>query len=152
MRRRWVPLFVSTLLIGGCVTMPNGPGVLVYPSQGKSYELFQGEDQQCRALAKGQLDATPQEGALQSALKSGAVGTAVGVVAGTVIGAALGNPGLGAGLGAGSGLAIGSAGGAQASATTGVSLQQRYDMAYLQCMATKGNIVPGQAVPQSAGR
>ena len=48
----------------------------------------------------------------------------------------------GAAIGAGSGLFLGGASGLNAGAYSATSLQQRYDMSYLQCMAASGNEVP----------
>jgi hypothetical protein len=116
---------------------------LVYPTEGKPYEVFQTEEQQCRLAARMQLEGSPQDDATKSALKSAAVGTALGPVAGVVLGGAVGNPGMGAGLGAGSGLLLGGVG---ASTASGMTAQHRYAIAYLQCMYAKGNQVPGMRV------
>jgi hypothetical protein len=138
-----VAVMFCLMVLGGCVTMPNGPSVLVYPTPGKSLELFQQDEESCRRYARMQGEESPQEGAALSAVKTAAFGTVLGTVAGTVIGVAAGNPGAGAAIGAGSGLVLGSAGGAQAGMTTGQTLQQRYDHAYLQCHYSRGNQVPG---------
>src|SRR5919201_1999436 len=50
------------------------------------------------------------------------------------------------------GAAVGTALGAGAGQTAGVSLQHRYDMAYLQCMYAKGNQVPAGRGSQPAYR
>ncbi len=89
--------------------------------------------------------AAPSDGATLGTLLGGALGAAIG--------AAAGNPGLGAAVGAGSGLVLGTATGANAGAYTGMSMQQRYDTAYTQCMYAKGNQVPtaAQWAPRRTG-
>lgn len=56
----------------------------------------------------------------------------------------------GAGVGAGVGLLFGALAGSAASASSGYSVQQRYDSAYLQCMYAKGHQVPMAAPARSA--
>jgi hypothetical protein len=52
-------------------------------------------------------------------------------------------------VGAGGGLLTGTAAGAPAGAGSSGALQQRYDIAYVQCMYAKGNQVPGVAAAHS---
>lgn len=70
-------------------------------------------------------------------MKSALTGAIVGAAAGVAIGG-----GKGAAIGAGSGLLLGSAAGTGASVYASGIMQQRYDVAYMQCMYTKGNRVP----------
>ncbi|MDR7006169.1 YMGG-like glycine zipper-containing protein [Paraburkholderia strydomiana] len=78
-------------------------------------------------------------------LRSSAIGTAGGAAAGALLGAAARNPGVGAAIGAGAGFLLGGAVGATGAQATSASLQARYDAAYSQCMAWKGNQITGQA-------
>jgi len=126
---------VSTMLLVGCQTMPMGPSVAVMPAQGKPFDLFQREDQQCRDYAANSVGPGAQ------ASNNSAVGTAViGAVVGTAVGALAHNAGAGAAVGLAGGTMVG-AGNAQQSS---YSLQQRYDIAYEQCMYSNGNQLPQQ--------
>ena len=136
-------LIPSLLLIalGGCATLPPGPGVTVLPSQGKSFETFRTEDATCRQWAE-QSSGMPTQEAYDRNVATGAVaGTAIGTGLGAALGAASGHTAAGALFGAASGLLIGSAVGS-GSAEVGET-QRRYDAAYVQCMYTYGNQVPG---------
>ena len=159
--RRLLPLAaVATGALGlaGCdVPPPAGPSVMALPGSGKSFQAFQQDDLLCRQYAAGQTGyANPSQVATQSAVGSAVVGTAVGAAAGALIGAAAGNPGAGAAIGAGTGLLAGSAVGASNAQTSGAGLQERYDMAYAQCMTSSGNTiaappaVPAYGVPYAA--
>ncbi|HLI10369.1 MAG TPA: glycine zipper family protein [Alphaproteobacteria bacterium] len=135
---------LGTLLLGACaVTPPTGPSVMALPAKGKTFAEFQQDDAACQQFAAASIGyGSPADAANQSAIGSAAVGTVVGAAAGAVLGAAAGNPAAGAAIGAGSGLLLGGVSGlgnAQASAGT---LQQRYDMRYIQCMSAKGESVP----------
>jgi hypothetical protein len=134
---------VALLALGGCVTMPSGPSVMVLPEQGKPFEQFQAEDALCRQWAAQRLGMSPEYTANQNAATGAVVGTLIGAGLGAAIGAAAGDPALGAAIGAGSGLAMGTASGAEAGQVYGYEAQHQYDMAYLQCMYAKGNQVPG---------
>src|SRR6185312_986812 len=130
-------LAVATVLLVGCVTPPQGPTVGVMPASGKPFEVFQQDQMFCQQYANQQTAGAAQQANNQQVL--------TGVV-GTVLGA-----GLGAAIGGGRGAAIGAAGGAVAGGAFGAgpaqqaqySLQQRYDIAYSQCMYSRGNQVPG---------
>jgi hypothetical protein len=124
------------------VSPPAGPAVLALPPEGKDLARFQQEDTGCRGYAQQQIGyGSPQQAANQNALGSAAVGTAVGAVAGAAIGAPGGAAGTGAAVGAGAGLLAGSAIGASNASASAFVLQQRYDVAYAQCMAASGNSV-----------
>ena len=136
-------VLLGALLLAGCVTAPSGPSVLVLPAKDKTFAQFQQEDANCRQFASAQTGGvSPADAANSSTAASAAVGTVLGAAAGAAIGAAAGNPAAGAAIGAGSGLFLGGASGLNAGAYSGASLQQRYDMSYLQCMAASGNEVP----------
>lgn len=126
-----------TLLLAGCASVPTGPSVLVMPKPGKPFDLFQQEDMQCRGYAQQSIGVNPQGAQVQSF-----AGTAV---AGAAVGALVGALAHNAGAGAAVGLGLGSVVGAGSSQDTGLSLQQRYDNTYQQCMYSKGN----QIMPQT---
>jgi hypothetical protein len=129
---------VAVLPFLACVTLPNGPDIAVMPGTGKTFEHFRQDDTICRHFgAQSIAGATPDEAASRSAVKSALTGAIVGAAAGVAIGG-----GKGAAIGAGSGLLLGSAVGSSASVYASGIMQQRYDVAYMQCMYTKGNRVP----------
>jgi hypothetical protein len=138
--------------VGACATMPTGPSVMVLPGSGKPFEVFQADDGSCRQWALAQCGVTPGDAAASSTASGAVIGTLLGAGLGAAIGAAAGNPALGAAVGAGGGLVMGTAGGANAGYFSGMSVQQRYDAAYQQCMYAKGNQVPGvvQRYPRRA--
>jgi hypothetical protein len=112
---------------------------MVLPGSGKSFEQFRADDMECRQYASSQIGGNTPDAAMEnSGLKSAAVGTAVGAVAGALIG---GNH-RGTATGAGTGLIVGAAAGSGAANASGHTLQQRYDMGYMQCMYAKGDQVP----------
>jgi uncharacterized protein YcfJ len=134
---------VTALALGACtVAPPTGPTVMALPPQGKGMTAFQQDDAACRQYASAQTgNVSPQEAANQSEVNSLALGTVLGAAAGAAIGAAVGNPAAGAAIGAGSGFVGGAVGGAQASQISGAGMQQRYDISYTQCMASRGDQV-----------
>lgn len=127
----------GAMVLGACATPPMGPSVQVMPAPNKPFEAFQADQAVCQQYASqqvaGQAEATNQQ----------AVG---GAILGTVLGA-----GLGAAVGGGRGAAIGAAAGGIVGTGAGVDstqarqygIQRRYDLAYSQCMYSKGNQVPG---------
>lgn len=137
------------LALGGCAsTGPAAPTVGVMPAKGKSYEAFQRDDDYCQAAAQRQVGyRSPGEAANTSAVQSAAVGTALGALAGAAIGSASANVGKGAAIGAGTGLLAGALVGSNNAKQAGGAVQDRYDMAYAQCMKARGNIVEVDAPP-----
>jgi len=135
-------MVVAVVLAAGCATVPTGPSVMVLPGDGKNFDQFRTDDMVCRQWALQQTGTTESRAATQSAVTSAGVGTVVGAAAGAAVGAAAGNPALGAAAGAGAGLLGGTAVGAGRADIAGVSVQRRYDMAYMQCMYAKGNQIP----------
>lgn len=124
--------------ISGCVSAPTGPTVAVMPRQGKPFEVFQQEDLQCRNFAANAVKDT-SDAALKEGATSAAVGAALGAVAGAVIqGGSHANVGTGAGVG----LLGGAAMGAMNSSGKQNQAQVQYNIAYQQCMYSKGNQVP----------
>lgn len=131
-------LSAATLLLGACASVPTGPGVLVLPGTGKSFDTFRADDHECKMYAHAQVGGkTAEQAGTDSAVKSAVVGTAIGTAAGALIGGH-----QGAAVGAGVGLAGGSLVGAGESHAAAGTLQQRYDYAFTQCMYAKGHRVP----------
>jgi hypothetical protein len=129
----------------GCATMPNGPTVQAMPGHGKTFDQFQADNAACRQWAEQQIGQSPQQTMNQDTVTGAAVGTGAGALLGALIGSASGNAGTGAAVGAGSGLLVGTAVGANAGQASGMEAQRRYDIAYQQCMAAKGNQAPAMA-------
>jgi uncharacterized protein YcfJ len=135
------PALAVLVLLGGCVAPPMGPTIPVMPAPNKPFEVFRADQGLCMDYANQQV----ASGALQANNQQVLTG-----VAATVLGA-----GLGAALGGGRGAAIGAAEGATVGAVAGfgpsqmaqMSLQQRYDMFYAQCMYAHGDQVPGFGPP-----
>jgi uncharacterized protein YcfJ len=123
-----------------CATPPLGPTVQVMPSPGKPFGAFQDDDVICRNFASNQVTGAPEQA------NANVVGSAVvGTLLGAALGAAIGR-GPGAAIGAASGTVIGTGVGANGSAWSQMSIQQRYNIAYMQCMYSHGYQVPGYAV------
>jgi len=145
MKKRLLLIPLSGLvLLGGCVTVPVGPAVRVMPGTQKSFEQFQADDGSCRQYAYASIGG-PNAGqpGEQNAAANAAVAAAIGAAAGAAIGAVSGQAGHGAAIGAGSGLLFGSATGANTVGYSSYELQRSYDTAYMQCMYSRGNQVPG---------
>jgi hypothetical protein len=128
----------ALILLAACTTLPTGPGVLVLPGAGKTFDQFRLEDAYCRQYASGQTGGvTPGKAASASGVGSAIAGTALGAAAGAAFGG-----GEGAAIGAGGGLLAGSLVGTEAARSSGYEAQERYDMSYIQCMYAHGNRVP----------
>lgn len=130
------------LTLAGCATLPEGPTVMVLPSQYKPFEVFQDEELTCRNWAASRIGLTAEETPQQTTANSAVLGTLLGAGIGAMFGAASGDPGVGAAFGAGTGLLAGTAIGADAAQNRGWDAQRRYDSAYVQCMYSYGNQVP----------
>jgi len=130
-------------LVSGCAQTLTGPTAAVWPAAGKPLEVFSADDTVCRQFAERQTGSNPQQAATERTASGAVVGTAVGAAAGAALGAAAGGPARGAAAGAGLGLLTGVAGGAASGNRAEYTLQQRYNIAYQQCMYTKGNQIPG---------
>jgi len=134
---------VALAALAGCVTAPTGPSVMVLPGDGRSFDQFRADDQDCRNYASSQIGgATADQVAADSAVKSAVVGTAIGALAGAALGGH-----RGAATGAGAGLIVGSAAGAGACDASVRGMQRRYDYAFQQCMYSKGNRIAGSGRP-----
>lgn len=145
--RKSIFLILLVLALSGCATVPAGPSVMVLPGAGKTFDQFQAEDASCRDWALQRIGQSPQDTANQNTVSGAAVGTIIGAGLGAAIGSASGHAGTGAAIGAGTGLLAGTASGADAGRVYGRSAQIRYDNAYIQCMYSKGNQVPGVSTP-----
>jgi uncharacterized protein YcfJ len=141
--RTTTSIMTAALLLSACAAPPMGPTVAVMPAPNKPPDVFEQDNATCRNFAEQQVAPNAQ------AAKNSQVGSAV---VGTVLGA-----GLGAAIGGGRGAAIGAAGGAVAGTAYGAgpaqqaqySMQQQYNIAYEQCMYSRGNQVPGYRVAPS---
>jgi hypothetical protein len=130
-------LFAPVLLLAACAQTPMGPTVAVMPSPGKPFGEFQADNAMCKQHAE-QAVAGQAENANWRGVGAAALTTALGAGLGAAIGG-----GRGAGIGAASG-ALGGAGiGAMTSDNANMTIQQRYDVAFSQCMYARGNQVPG---------
>ena len=137
---RFFIMFLATviLIVTGCVSMPSGPIVMVLPGTGLSFEQFRNDDAICQQYASFQVGGiTTKQAGINSGVTSAVVGTALGAAAGGAIGG-----GGGAAIGAGSGLVAGSLVGTGIASNSMYSVQQRFDVAYIQCMYAKGHQVP----------
>jgi hypothetical protein len=134
---RHLTLPVATAaLLAGCASTPLGPTVQVMPGPGKTFDVFQADNANCKGFAQkqvqGQADAANQR----------AVGTAL---LATVLGALGGNAGAGAAVGSAVGAGAGTAVGASGSSVDQQTIQAQYDNAFSQCMYAQGEQVPGFA-------
>jgi len=143
--KRVALFFLAALVLGGCVTVPSGPSVMVLPGAGKPFDQFQADDASCRQWAYNQSGAPGATNPAASTVTGGVIGTLIGGAAGAALGAIGGNPALGAAVGAGVGAVGGTATGANAAGASSWEMQRRYDFAYQQCMFAKGNQIPGVA-------
>jgi hypothetical protein len=140
-------------LLAGCATVPTGPSVMALPGSGKTFQQFRMDDAACRQYALAQIGGkTAAQAGNESFVNSAALGTVVGTVVGAAIGAAA-NGGRGAGVGAAGGLAMGSMIGSGEAQASAYDAQDRYDIAYIQCMYANGERVPvsGMTTEQPAG-
>jgi OmpA family protein len=150
LRARLLLIASLALAFGACATVPTGPSVMVLPGSTKTFEQFQQDDAICRGWAQQQTGTSASTASSNTTATGAVVGTAVGAAAGAAIGAAAGNPAAGAAIGAGTGLVGGTMIGAGEGYGAYHSVQQRYNMAFMQCMYAKGNQIPvarGSVVP-----
>lgn len=126
--------------VTACVSQPPGPTVSVLPAPGKPFSVFAADDASCKNFASAQVAGAPEQA------NSAVVGSVVvGTLLGGAVGAAVGR-GPGAAVGAATGAIIGTGTAATGSAWSQMSVQQRYNIAYMQCMYSHGNQVPGYTV------
>jgi len=107
------------------------------PGPNKPFELFQQDQVLCKDYASGQVGGDAER-ANNRALGAAAIGTVLGAGLGAAVGG-----GRGAAIGAASGAVVGTGVGSSNSYDQNLTIQQRYDIAYSQCMYSKGNQVPG---------
>jgi len=131
------------LMVTGCATLPTGPSVRVLPAQGKPFDTFRAEDATCRQWAEQEMGMSTQQTYDKNVATGAVAGTAIGAGLGAAVGAASGHAGAGAAIGAASGLLFGTAAGSNAGQVNAREAQRRYDNAYVQCMYSYGNQVPG---------
>ncbi|MDO9271168.1 MAG: glycine zipper family protein [Methylobacter sp.] len=137
---RFPILFSATAMLAAsaCVSLPTGPSVMVLPGSGLSFDQFRNDDAVCQQYAYFQIGGTTaQKESVRSGATSAVIGTALGAAAGAAIGG-----GEGAAIGAGTGLLGGSIVGTGAAGSSMYGTQERYDVAYIQCMYSKGHQVP----------
>lgn len=131
------------LVMSGCATLPTGPSVNVLPAPGKPFAAFRTEDATCRQWAEQQMGMSTQQAYNKNVATGAVAGTAIGAGLGAAVGSASGHAGAGAAIGAASGLLVGSVTGSNAGQVYGREAQRRYDNAYVECMYSYGNQVPG---------
>jgi uncharacterized protein YcfJ len=135
---------VAVMGVSACAQAPMGPTVAVMPGPNKPFEVFNEDQAICRQFAQQQT-----AGAQEAQTNQTLIGAGVGTLLGAGLGAAIGG-GRGAAIGAGAGALGGTAVGASQAQETGMSAQRRYDIAYSQCMYSRGNQVPGYVQPAPA--
>ncbi len=121
-------------LLAGCATQPPGPSFAAMPGPGKSADVFQQDENYCEQDAANRAAGRVKEAndvQLRNGVVGAALGAGIGALAGNTEGALIGG-GVGGVLGGASGAGYGQG-----------YVQQGYDMAYAQCMAARGNSVPG---------
>jgi uncharacterized protein YcfJ len=128
-------------LLSACATQPEGPTIPVMPGPNKPFVQFQSDDRECQDYASSRV-AGGAQAANNQALAEGILGTALGAGLGAAVGG-----GQGAGVGAASGAVVGTAVGANTSGGAQYGLQERYNIAYAQCMTSKGNRVTAGYAP-----
>lgn len=133
-------------VLSACSTRPPGPSVAVMPGAGKPFEVFKFEDYECRQFAASSINQDPNDTAMRDTAKT----AAAGVVLGAVAGALMGDSGRSAATGAGIGLLGGSLVGSGVGGKSADDFQKRYDIAYQQCMYSKGNQIPGYRTQPSS--
>ena len=126
----------ALVLLGGCVTAPDGPTVPVMPAKGKPFSQFQREDAECQDYAHDQTAGSAKR-ANDKAVTTAIIGTALGAGLGAAVGG-----GRGAAIGAASGAVVGTAIGTNDTRYRQDTIQGRYNLAYAQCMESHGNRVP----------
>lgn len=145
--KRAVLTLVIISSLAACVSAPTGPTIAIMPREGKPFEVFQQDDQQCREFAANAIKDT-SNAALKEGATSAAIGAALGAAAGAVI---QGGSGQNIGTGAGVGLLGGAAMGAMNSSGKQNQAQVQYNIAYQQCMYSKGNQVPSYPTQNYGG-
>jgi hypothetical protein len=141
-KQTMVVSLVALTALSGCAAPPLGPTVAVMPGPNKPFDVFQTDQAVCRQFSEQQVGGA--EAANQTGTNQALIGAGVGTLLGAGLGAAIGG-GRGAAIGAGAGALGGTAVGASNAQNSEMSIQRRYDIAYQQCMYSRGNQVPGYA-------
>jgi uncharacterized protein YcfJ len=136
---------LAVLILAGCATQPVGPTIAVMPAANKPFEVFQHDQEVCKSYASQQIAGQAQV-ANNRAVGTGLLTTGLGAALGAAVGG-----GRGAGIGAASGAVVGTAVGANQSEYAQRGLQGHYNIAFAQCMTSKGNFVPAYSYPRSLG-
>jgi uncharacterized protein YcfJ len=136
------------MILSACAQAPMGPTVAVMPGPNKPFAAFNEDQAICRQFAEQQVGGAEQ--AQNTATNQTLIGAGVGTLLGAGLGAAIGG-GRGAAIGAGAGALGGTAIGASQAERTTMTVQQRYNIAYEQCMYSRGNQVPGYVQPAPQG-
>ena len=94
MKKRFVAFagISALLLLGGCVTPPDGPTVPVMPAKGKPFAQFEREDAECQDFAQSRVAGSAKR-ANDKAVTSAIIGTALGAGLGAAIGGGRGAAG-----------------------------------------------------------
>ena len=127
----------AVLTLSACAAPPMGPTVAVMPGPNKPFDVFQQDQALCKDYANQQV-----AGGAEHANNQALGGAVIGTLLGAGLGAAIGG-GRGAAIGAASGAVVGTGYGMSSSAYANMPLQERYNVAYSQCMYSRGNQVPG---------
>lgn len=130
------------VLLEGCVTQPYGPTIPVMPAQGKPMVDFQRDDAECQDYAGSRV-----AGGVHAANNRVVADTVIGAALGTAVGATF-NHGNGAGPGAAIGGAVGAGVASNDARYSQATLQGQYNIAYAQCMTSKGNEVAAPPPPR----
>jgi uncharacterized protein YcfJ len=148
MQKKVSALFAALLTLSalsGCAiapATPTGPSVTVLPGKTKSFDDFKKDDAQCRDWATQSIGGPKSDAAAgEKALGIAALGTALGAAVGAAF-----DGGHGAAVGAGAGLLGGGAVAANTHNAQSMTVQQRYDTAYVQCMFANHERVPQSAI------
>ncbi|CAI8777617.1 glycine zipper family protein [Methylocaldum szegediense] len=121
-------VFLCTVLaLSGCATYTGWTPVVDTYNNPNAYRLQQ-DLEECKMLAR-EAASTGTE-----ALKGGAAGALLGAATGAAVGAVAGNPGGGAAIGA-------AAGGLGGAGYSGVSGDDLYKRAYINCLRNRGHKV-----------
>ena len=136
-------ILLAGVMLSACATIPIGPTVMAWPAPWKPLEVFQSDDAACRQWASQQVGTEASESANKTLAGGAAAGTILGAGLGAAIGGAHGHAGSGLVVGAVSGAIVGTAAASGPASGAQYEVQRRYDNAYVQCMYSKGNQVPG---------
>ncbi|HEX5318765.1 MAG TPA: glycine zipper family protein [Stellaceae bacterium] len=138
---RLAGIMAAVLSVAACAPQAVAPTVPVMPAAGKPFDQFANDQATCQAYAQNMVAPLTQQ-ANNNALGGALLTTALGAGLGAAIGG-----GRGAAIGAASGAVVGGSQAAAGSGYAGAGIQQQYNMYYAQCMASKGNSVPGGPPP-----